>query len=205
MTAFMRAWADDPAVGAVLIDGAGERGLCAGGDLRALYDAAKSGDPLPERFWATEYQLERVDRALSEAGDRDHGRHGDGRRRRDFGPCRASRRDRALRRSPCRKSASDFFPTSARRSCWRARPGAAGTLSGADRRVASARPTRSIAGSPTSIFPRHGSTIFPRALADCRTARRGACAACRSSPPCRPRAIARQRDWIERLLRRGQR
>ena len=43
----MRAWADDPAVGAVLLDGAGERGFCAGGDIRALYDAAKSGDPLP--------------------------------------------------------------------------------------------------------------------------------------------------------------
>jgi enoyl-CoA hydratase len=58
MTAFLRAWADDAAVGAVLIDGAGERGLCAGGDLRALYDAAKSGDPLPQDFWATEYRLD---------------------------------------------------------------------------------------------------------------------------------------------------
>ena len=57
MTAFMREWADDPAVGAVLIDGAGERAFCAGGDIRALYDAAKSGDPLPEQFWATEYRL----------------------------------------------------------------------------------------------------------------------------------------------------
>jgi enoyl-CoA hydratase len=58
MTALLRAWADDPAVGAVLLDGAGERGLCAGGDIRALYDAAKSGDSLPERFWATEYHLD---------------------------------------------------------------------------------------------------------------------------------------------------
>jgi enoyl-CoA hydratase len=57
MTALLRAWADDPAVGAVLLDGAGERGLCAGGDIRALYDAAKSGDTLPEQFWATEYYL----------------------------------------------------------------------------------------------------------------------------------------------------
>jgi enoyl-CoA hydratase len=44
MLALLRGWADDPAVGAVLLDGAGERGLCAGGDIRALYDAAKSGD-----------------------------------------------------------------------------------------------------------------------------------------------------------------
>jgi enoyl-CoA hydratase len=57
MTAFMREWADDPAVGAVLIDGAGGRAFAAGGDIRALYDAAKSGDSLPERFWATEYHL----------------------------------------------------------------------------------------------------------------------------------------------------
>ena len=58
MLAQLRAWQDDPAVGAVLIDGAGERALCAGGDLRALYDAAKSGDDLPARFWSTEYRLD---------------------------------------------------------------------------------------------------------------------------------------------------
>jgi enoyl-CoA hydratase len=59
MMALLRGFADDPAVGAVLLDGAGERGLCAGGDIRALYDAAKSGDPsLPENFWATEYYLD---------------------------------------------------------------------------------------------------------------------------------------------------
>jgi len=57
MTAFLRSWAADPEVGAVLIDGAGERGLCAGGDIRALYDAAKSKDPLPQKFWSTEYHL----------------------------------------------------------------------------------------------------------------------------------------------------
>lgn len=57
MTAFMREWAHDPAVGAVLIDGAGDRSFAAGGDIRALYDATKSGDPLPARFWATEYHL----------------------------------------------------------------------------------------------------------------------------------------------------
>lgn len=58
MLAALRAWQDDAAVGAVLIDGAGERALCAGGDLRALYDAAKSGDDLPARFWSTEYRLD---------------------------------------------------------------------------------------------------------------------------------------------------
>jgi enoyl-CoA hydratase/carnithine racemase len=58
MTRWLRDWAHDDAVGAVLIDGAGERGLCAGGDLRALYDAVKVNDPLPQRFWATEYRLD---------------------------------------------------------------------------------------------------------------------------------------------------
>ena len=57
MTALLRAWADDPAVGAILLDGAGGRAFAAGGDIRALYDAAKSGDDLPEKFWATEYRL----------------------------------------------------------------------------------------------------------------------------------------------------
>jgi enoyl-CoA hydratase len=58
MTALLRQWVDDAAINAVLIDGAGERAFCAGGDIRALYDAAKSGDSLPQRFWATEYRLD---------------------------------------------------------------------------------------------------------------------------------------------------
>ena len=58
MTTFLRSWAADPAVGTILLDGAGERGFCAGGDIRALYDAAKSGSPLPREFWATEYRLD---------------------------------------------------------------------------------------------------------------------------------------------------
>src|SRR5271170_1389671 len=57
MTAYLHSWAADAEVGAVLLDGAGERGLCAGGDIRALYDAAKSGSPLPAQFWSTEYHL----------------------------------------------------------------------------------------------------------------------------------------------------
>src|SRR5262249_54041575 len=62
MTALLRQWQSDPSVGAVLIDGAGERGVCAGGDIRALYEAAKTeqlmtADSLPARFWAIEYKL----------------------------------------------------------------------------------------------------------------------------------------------------
>jgi enoyl-CoA hydratase len=58
MTLFLRQWANDLAVSAVLIDGAGERGLCAGGDLRALYDAKKSQGSFPAHYWATEYKLD---------------------------------------------------------------------------------------------------------------------------------------------------
>ncbi|HUI13927.1 MAG TPA: enoyl-CoA hydratase/isomerase family protein [Xanthobacteraceae bacterium] len=58
MMDFLRAWAADAAVGSVLIDGAGDRGLCSGGDLRALYDAAKTKSPFPAQYWATEYQLD---------------------------------------------------------------------------------------------------------------------------------------------------
>jgi enoyl-CoA hydratase len=62
MTALLREWQADPEVGAVLLDGAGERGFCAGGDIRALYEAAKSkpasvADWFPARFWAIEYRL----------------------------------------------------------------------------------------------------------------------------------------------------
>jgi enoyl-CoA hydratase len=62
LTALLRDWQSDPKVGAVLLDGAGDRGFCAGGDIRALYEAATrkpadAGDLLPARFWATEYKL----------------------------------------------------------------------------------------------------------------------------------------------------
>ena len=53
----LRSLATDPEVGVVLLDGAGERALCAGGDIRALYDAAKSGNSLPAKFWSIEYHL----------------------------------------------------------------------------------------------------------------------------------------------------
>jgi enoyl-CoA hydratase len=58
MTALLREWSTDPAVGAILLDGAGDRAFCAGGDIRALYDAATSGGSLPARFWFAEYHLD---------------------------------------------------------------------------------------------------------------------------------------------------
>lgn len=41
----------------VLLEGAGERGLCAGGDIRGLYDSAKAGGDLGPVFWREEYIL----------------------------------------------------------------------------------------------------------------------------------------------------
>ena len=43
----------DPAVELVLLDGAGERGLCAGGDVRALYDSREQGSTWPAPSGAT--------------------------------------------------------------------------------------------------------------------------------------------------------
>ena len=51
------AWQADDNVRHVLIRGAGERGLCAGGDIRALCEAVKEGSDLPERFFRAEYTL----------------------------------------------------------------------------------------------------------------------------------------------------
>jgi enoyl-CoA hydratase/carnithine racemase len=45
----------DPAVAIVLLEGAGERGLCAGGDIRGLYESSKAGGDLGNRFWRQEY------------------------------------------------------------------------------------------------------------------------------------------------------
>ena len=51
------AWARDPEVHLVLLDGAGERALCAGGDVLTLYDSRSSGSGLARTFWREEYQL----------------------------------------------------------------------------------------------------------------------------------------------------
>ncbi len=47
----------DPEVGVVLLEGAGERGLCAGGDIRALYESSKVGGDLGKILWREEYIL----------------------------------------------------------------------------------------------------------------------------------------------------
>ena len=57
MDATLREWADDDAVAAVVLTGAGERGLCAGGDVVALYHSAKAGGAEARKFFFDEYRL----------------------------------------------------------------------------------------------------------------------------------------------------
>ena len=47
----------DPEVGLILLEGAGERGLCAGGDIRALYESSQVGGDLGKILWREEYVL----------------------------------------------------------------------------------------------------------------------------------------------------
>jgi enoyl-CoA hydratase len=51
------AWKGDPAVELVLIDGTGDRGLCAGGDVRSLYESRTQGSGDARAFWRDEYRL----------------------------------------------------------------------------------------------------------------------------------------------------
>ncbi len=48
---------DDDGVGAVLVTGASDRGLCAGGDVRFLYELDASQKRLFADFWREEYEL----------------------------------------------------------------------------------------------------------------------------------------------------
>ncbi len=51
-------WAQDDDIRAVVIDGAGERGLCAGGDIVAIYNSIKDdGGSATRDFWYDEYLL----------------------------------------------------------------------------------------------------------------------------------------------------
>ena len=54
----LEAWRDDESVATVAIIGAGERGLCAGGDVIGLHRAATEGQPeAAASFWRDEYRM----------------------------------------------------------------------------------------------------------------------------------------------------
>ena len=57
MTEALLAWRDDGAVQTVLIDHAGERGFCAGGDIRMLADSGGGDGTAAGEFFHTEYRL----------------------------------------------------------------------------------------------------------------------------------------------------
>jgi enoyl-CoA hydratase len=58
MVAALDGFEADPAVSLILLEGAGERGLCAGGDIRGLYASARAGGDLGRIFWREEYALD---------------------------------------------------------------------------------------------------------------------------------------------------
>lgn len=62
LTPQLRAWAADPGIAGVLLDAAGEKAFCAGGDLRQLYqtllDCGPARNEYAERFFGEEYELD---------------------------------------------------------------------------------------------------------------------------------------------------
>ena len=57
LRAVLSAWEHDAAINAVVLSGAGERGLCAGGDVVAIYHSARSDRVDARRFWHDEYLM----------------------------------------------------------------------------------------------------------------------------------------------------
>lgn len=53
----LKAWAADDAVKLVIIEAAGEKAFCAGGDIRALHDWGRAGDRNVIDFYREEYRL----------------------------------------------------------------------------------------------------------------------------------------------------
>ncbi|OBF36240.1 3-hydroxyisobutyryl-CoA hydrolase [Mycobacterium sp. ACS1612] len=57
MSQVLTEWEHHHAVRAVVVSGAGERGLCAGGDVVAIYHSVRGDGAEARRFWYDEYQL----------------------------------------------------------------------------------------------------------------------------------------------------
>ena len=57
LSAILTRWEADDAVRSVVLSGAGDRGLCAGGDVVAVYNSARADGAEARRFWRDEYLL----------------------------------------------------------------------------------------------------------------------------------------------------
>jgi enoyl-CoA hydratase len=57
MHSVLTEWANNDCVTAVVLSGAGERGLCAGGDVVAIYHSARADGTAARTFWRDEYRL----------------------------------------------------------------------------------------------------------------------------------------------------
>jgi enoyl-CoA hydratase len=57
IAAALDAWERDASVELVILDAAGAKAFCAGGDVRALYDAHTAGPDFARTFWRDEYRL----------------------------------------------------------------------------------------------------------------------------------------------------
>ncbi len=53
----MERFVEDREISCVILTGEGERGLCAGGDIRVIYQLGKAGDPEVARFWREEFPV----------------------------------------------------------------------------------------------------------------------------------------------------
>jgi enoyl-CoA hydratase len=58
MKAQIDAWAGDAGVKTVVVQGAGDRAFCAGGDIRSLYESGKAGTSYAREFYRDEYILD---------------------------------------------------------------------------------------------------------------------------------------------------
>lgn len=64
---WLKSWAQDPDIQAVVLRGEGEKAFCAGGDVRAVWEAGKAGDELTAAFFREEYTLNRRIHAFPKA------------------------------------------------------------------------------------------------------------------------------------------
>lgn len=55
-------WEKDPQIKVVILQGAGEKGFCAGGDMKALYEAGQNGNAKEAgaQFFTVEYEVDRL-------------------------------------------------------------------------------------------------------------------------------------------------